>query len=1394
MFFRSAYGANTGVAPDGSNIAFMYAGRVLQIPAPTGYSGVDYLGILVERYQPTVIDSNVASQYTNVVQINGKKQWFIPKSQLNGDKYELKFNHQPTRQALFSAFYDNTSTVGSPFTHNLTVNNTKFKLVIHHIFRLPEGRDIQLGPDKVIYFQLAPAILNVTSATKGTLVGNEVLDIQVQFSQSVKVTGTPRILLNNNTYAYYVSGSGSADGILTFRYTVPTKDASVLKLDTVGSIDLNGGTIKANNAGAVDAVLNIPLERSLAKNTEIVIDQTNPNNTVLLNANNYTNGTNVNNINSWTNQRIQPQIRVSDTYSGVKNVSGTFKLDSSPGTTLGTYSKAFTASVTRSGAAQYDVFGLSRTSDLTLNSINVPSDYEGTATLSIVVHDATGKFTTNTWKYKIDTLKPRITIKETYATSAVINVQDASGIAEIKYRFTNTTLTPTLSETVPSSELGPNATNKDFEVFRNPSERYLHISIKDTLGNTLTGYFYVNTPPEITSFTVLNHKTWYNKMDADSGVGVEVKVTGNDIDKENISIKYKINGTERGTLGTVTADPDFTVTKTLPLSEFNEGTNTLSIYAVDPLSAKSKEESVTIRKDTVPPTQPTMDMNENWTNINATFTLSGGNDTTSGLQGYQYSIDGGGWINYSGVTTARSISGISTVKVRSVDVAGNTSSEVSKTARVDKEEPTFTFQITKLTQKELGFEIKNAQDQPALSGLNSAPYRFEVTGPSLNVIRDWSTSNSYSINTLLPNRTYTVSAKVRDNAGNIKTVVETPTTLTAPIKVTHTFNEETGQVDITIDLGDNPPNTKIVLNRQNMTNSQTLNLKTWASAGSKILKFTDWPPLQNLIEGCRYTVYAVNLDDVPGEPVSLEVQKAEEPEVTIKGVGNDKYMYDQSNKELYLFGKTSGYLEFNIKTQATKKLIYKVKRGTPPPAGGTDNRTVVGEGTLYGRLEEYVYSARVPVSPFDKETYEIELYTEFNVNGTKTPYRLDGSHVFTVWHVSSLRKIMDFTVDEVDDESKVSYNLTGIGLRPFIQNKFSNLDILVKEKTQTNPWQTINKASGIATVPNNLLLTVAKATDSGVYEETFRADNVTISTNISSFITNLDTEWSLEITVTSSKGRYVLPRDSAKFTDDGYTLKAIIAPNFTPIGDTNGAKFRSIEATGNTVYNADTLVNQKLTEPTVAAVGIAVKDVLTTYKIQNLNLQNRGSTATLNAIGNDNIQYDKSYIYNHINNVMKPHGETTYSEGNWVATLYYRPNMSGSRLILVTREKTKVFRTDLEEVVGSGEVINNTGSALYNNVLYLGTSDGLKTVDLSGKTSPTTFTKSVNAIATDGFRLFVATHEGLHILDSNLNEVQKFTPTELGLSTIQSLHCSDGRIYVGEDYEAHTYVVLGKGK
>jgi len=111
------------------------------------------------------------------------------------------------------------------------------------------NRDLVIDP--------APAVVNVTSSkADGTYGVGEVIGVQVVFSESVTVTGTPQLILTTSsgtTAVNYTSGSNSTT--LLFNYTVAEGDYfSDLDYEATNSLS---GTIESAGTPGQNAVLNL---------------------------------------------------------------------------------------------------------------------------------------------------------------------------------------------------------------------------------------------------------------------------------------------------------------------------------------------------------------------------------------------------------------------------------------------------------------------------------------------------------------------------------------------------------------------------------------------------------------------------------------------------------------------------------------------------------------------------------------------------------------------------------------------------------------------------------------------------------------------------------------------------------------------------------------------------------------------------------------------------------------------------------------------------------------------------------------------------------------------------------------------------------------------------------
>jgi len=122
-----------------------------------------------------------------------------------------------------------------------------------------------------VTINIFPVVTNVTSSkTDAYYLEETIIPIQVTFSGTATVSGTPKLTLNSGGTANYTSGSGSST--LTFNYEVGSEDAVAdLDYSATNALSLNGGSIVANGK-AVVLTLSTPGEaRSLGYNKNIGI-------------------------------------------------------------------------------------------------------------------------------------------------------------------------------------------------------------------------------------------------------------------------------------------------------------------------------------------------------------------------------------------------------------------------------------------------------------------------------------------------------------------------------------------------------------------------------------------------------------------------------------------------------------------------------------------------------------------------------------------------------------------------------------------------------------------------------------------------------------------------------------------------------------------------------------------------------------------------------------------------------------------------------------------------------------------------------------------------------------------------------------------------------------------
>ncbi len=125
----------------------------------------------------------------------------------------------------------------------------------------------------------APTVSGVSSSNAdGAYGAGQTIHVQVNFSEPVDVTGSPKLALNTTPAESAVYASGSGSSTLVFDYTVQTGDnAATLDYTATNALTLNGGSISDPAANAATLTLASPGGAgSLAAGKSITIDTTAP--------------------------------------------------------------------------------------------------------------------------------------------------------------------------------------------------------------------------------------------------------------------------------------------------------------------------------------------------------------------------------------------------------------------------------------------------------------------------------------------------------------------------------------------------------------------------------------------------------------------------------------------------------------------------------------------------------------------------------------------------------------------------------------------------------------------------------------------------------------------------------------------------------------------------------------------------------------------------------------------------------------------------------------------------------------------------------------------------------------------------------------------------------------
>lgn len=305
-----------------------------------------------------------------------------------------------------------------------------------------------------------------------------------------------------------------------------------------------------------------------------------------------------------------------------------------------------------------------------------------------------------------------------------------------------------------------------------------------------------NSPPALNISNPNNAQT--------IGSSGKIAISGTIFDSDNDTVT--ISATIGGKLKSATVNSTST-SKPWTLewlgSELNDGTysNTIITAKDDKGNTTTKTYTGTILVDKTNPTNPTISVNEDWTSTNVEATITSGTDSGSGVDKTEYSLSGATTLSWTTISSGGKVTisneGQTTIKARTVDKAGNTSTEVSKIIKIDKTKPTKPTLIadtTNPTNKDVTITVTPGTDSG--SGVDRSEYKIGSGS--------WATySQPFKVTS-----NNTVEARTIDKVGNVSdlgSIVVSNINKDAPIITIEPYNEDWTNKDIivtaTVDKG-----------------------------------------------------------------------------------------------------------------------------------------------------------------------------------------------------------------------------------------------------------------------------------------------------------------------------------------------------------------------------------------------------------------------------------------------------------------------------------------------------------------------------------------------------------------------------------------------------------------
>ena len=496
--------------------------------------------------------------------------------------------------------------------------------------------DAEANDTLPIYGNPFLTIINVSSTNaNGTYRWGDTIEITIEFSDTVYVTGLPQLTLETGDDDAIVDyTNGNATKTLSFNYTVGLNHFSLdLNYSSSNALDLNGGTIKGIIGNNADLTLPDPGDPgSLSYNKDILVDAITP-------SVNNVSSTNLNGI--YTDDE---EINITITFSVVVYVTGLPQLTLETGDddaivdyTAGNETDTLTFN--------YTVVSGHTSSDLDYVDENALTgtikDLEGLAAdLSLPIPGTLGSLSYNK-EIIIDTEDPTgsITINngDAWATSTSVTLtliysDTASGVDQVRYSNDGTSWTPWED---PSGTRSWILTSGD-------ETKTVYYEIRDNAGltNQYTDTIGLDTADPTGSITINGGDAWT------TSTSVSLTLIASDATSGVDQVRFSNDGGSWSAWEVLSSPRAWILTT-------GDGTKTV-YYEIRDNVGYINQYTDTIGLDTADPTGSiTINGGDAWTTSTSVSLTLIASDATSGVDQVRFSNDGGSWSAWEVLSSPR---------------------------------------------------------------------------------------------------------------------------------------------------------------------------------------------------------------------------------------------------------------------------------------------------------------------------------------------------------------------------------------------------------------------------------------------------------------------------------------------------------------------------------------------------------------------------------------------------------------------------------------------------------------------------------------------------------------------------------------------------------------------